>query len=174
MTNIAKNSGEENLLPDKDIAFSDDEGRIYPVYFALSHIRLSTVWTGFAKKTLYLGTKAFPVSSYLSCFSHDRKGVYLDLASLLGFQDVSGHLASQVLTLVLKDREGKEEETRLVYLSRYSLLKDPRKKENQGHISLLLDTLTLDFPYQRTGNRSNLKVKIDSQPLYFLLADSKA
>ncbi|MFA6586719.1 MAG: hypothetical protein WCR16_01360 [Bacilli bacterium] len=156
----------------EEVSFSDDKGFIYPTYFSLDKLKLDTAADGLMEKTLSIGSRLFPVKDNLSSFQEEGKDVYLNLNKLLGFEDT--HLTSQVLSLILISPNGKKEETKLVYLSRYILMKDPRKEENKGHMSLLLDSLTLDFPYQREEKKSNLQIKIDGKPLFLLLANNDA
>ncbi|MCI1734353.1 MAG: hypothetical protein LKM30_01250 [Bacilli bacterium] len=156
-------SYESGLLP--DVCFSDKDGNLYPAYTSLTHLELVASPVGLIHKTLIIGKMAFPVVNNPECFTKVGKKVYLNLAKLLNLSALN---QSQVLTLVLASKN-KQETTNLVYLSRYSLFKDPRKIENHGHLSLILDTLTMDFPYQRQGNKSNLMVCLDGKKLCFLL-----
>lgn len=148
------------------VQFSDEEGNIYDVYTELSRIKLHTSLTTLKDKTLKIGRRTFSINAHQSCFHKENDGYYLDLKALLGFKD---HLKSQVLVLELIDEDNEIETTYAVYLSRYILIKDPRKKENNNHLSLILDSLTLDFLYKREDNTSNLSVNIDSKKLSLLL-----
>ena len=162
------NSFEVADDPLTDVFFSDEKGIIYTIYTSLSHLKVSDSTKDLDSKTLYIGSKAFPIKDNLSFINIDRNGVYLNLSALLGFKERLS--TSQVLSLSLRNpNEKKGTVTNLVYLSRYILAKDPRKEENKGHLSLILDTLVLDFPYQRNGNTSNLVVKIDGKKLHLLL-----
>ncbi len=160
---------EENRNLEEDLRFSDDEGNIYLTYLRLDHIRIQKPEQEKASDlVLSISKEDFPLKDYSNCFEEKGDSILLDLTKLLGIKD---RLQSQVLTFVLKGK--REKTTRIVFLNRYFLLKDPRKKENSGHMSVLLNTLVLDYVYSTDGMRSNLKVKLDGKSLYFLLDERK-
>lgn len=160
---------DENRNLEEDLRFSDDEGNIYLTYLRLDDIRIEKPENEMAEDlVLHISKESFPLKDYKDCFKEEKDCIFLDLKKLLGIKD---RLQSQVLTFVLKGK--KEKTTRIVFLNRYVLLKDPRKIENQRHMSVLLNTLVLDYLYKLDGNKSNLKVKLDGKSLYFLLKEKK-
>lgn len=159
---------DEEKVFEKDVRFSDDEGNLYVTYLSLREIRLEKPSNSRAKDLVLLISKeSFPLKDYEDCFTEEKDDIVLDLDKLLGIKD---RLQSQVLTFLLRG-EKEEKITRIVFLNRYVLLKDPRRKENQNHMTVLLNTLVLDYLYKKEKNKSNLKVKIDGKQLYFLLED---
>lgn len=159
---------DEEKVFEKDVRFSDDEGNLYVTYLSLREIRLEKPSNNRAEDLVLLISKeSFPLKDYEDCFIEEKDDIVLDLDKLLGIKD---RLQSQVLTFLLKG-EKEEKITRIVFLNRYVLLKDPRRKENQNHMTVLLNTLILDYLYKKEKNKSNLKVKIDGKQLYFLLED---
>ena len=158
---------EQNLK--KDLRFSDDNGNIYKTYLSLNAIDIEKPEGEKAKDlVLSISRESFPLKDYQDCYVENKDSITLNLEKLLGIKD---RLQSQVLTFLLKGK--KEKVTRIVFLNRYVLLKDPRKKENHGHMTVLLNTLILDYLYQREKNTSNLKVKLDGNSLYFLLDEKE-
>lgn len=159
---------DEEKVFEKDVRFSDDEGNLYVTYLSLREIRLEKPSNCKTKDLVLLISKeSFPLKDYEDCFIEEKDDIVLDLDKLLGIKD---RLQSQVLTFLLRG-EKEEKITRIVFLNRYVLLKDPRRKENQNHMTVLLNTLVLDYLYKKEKNKSNLKVKIDGKQLYFLLED---
>lgn len=158
---------EENKIQ-KDLNFADEEGNIYMTYLSLDEVMLNKpADCDFESLTLYIAKQAFKVSEYRDCFIENDENIILNLDRLLGLKD---RLQSQVLTFVLKD-EKEMSTTRIVFLNRYVLLKDPRRKENHNHMSVLLNTLVLDYLYKRDEKTSNLKVNLDGKKMYFLLEE---
>ncbi len=158
---------EENKIQ-KDLNFADEEGNIYKTYLSLDEVMLNKpADCDFEFLTLYIAKQAFKVSEYRDCFMENDENIILNLDRLLGLKD---RLQSQVLTFVLKD-EKETSTTRIVFLNRYVLLKDPRRKENHNHMSVLLNTLVLDYLYKRDEKTSNLKVNLDGKKMYFLLEE---
>lgn len=161
---------EETKNREEDLFFSDDCGNLYDTYLSLHDITLKRPKDEFLfDLVLSISKEEFPIKDYPECFKEETNGIHLDLAKLLGLVD---RLQSQVLTFVLK---GKKESvtTRVVFLNRYVLLKDPRKETNRGHMSVLLNTLVLDYVYHKDKLTSNLVVNLDGKKLYFLLEGGK-
>lgn len=158
---------EENKIQN-DLNFADEEGNIYKTYLSLDEIYLNKPnGESLDSLTLYISKKTFKLSIYKDCFTENKDYIVLNLDKLLGLKD---RLQSQVLTFVLKgDKESSS--TRIVFLNRYILLKDPRREENNNHISVLLNSLVLDYLYKRDEKTSNLKVNLDGKKMYFLLEE---
>lgn len=151
------------------ISFSDESRNIYPVYTCIEHLYLPLSKAELKEATLSIGKKDFRVRDYPDAFTSDAKGTYLNLSRLLG---ITSRIDSQVLSLLITLKK-KVFSVNYVYLNRFQLIKDPRKKENEGKITLLLDSLVLDFPYQRKGLDSSLKINIHGIRLALLLDPEK-
>jgi hypothetical protein len=154
--------------PLDDISFSDEKENHYTAYTSLNQLFICKRISKINDSTLYIGKRAFVVKDNLDCFQVTEKGVVLNLTQLLGFKD---RLSScQALTLNFKNSDEKKSfSVNIVYLNRYILAKDPRKEENNGHLSVIIDTLVLDFPYKKEKNKSNLTINIDNKKLFLLL-----
>ena len=160
------NIDSEVLNIQKDLYFSDEEANLYQTYLSLKEIRLNKPCDeDFLSLSLNIAKESFQVKDNLDCFKEEKDSIILNLDRLLGLTD---RLQSQVLTFILKGKKN-ESTTRIVFLNRYILLKDPRKEENKNHMTVLLNTLVLDYLYTRDEITSNLKVNLDGKKLYFLL-----
>jgi len=165
---MIKEDYQEYKEPIKNITFADEEGNIYSTYTSLDKLMIPLSRKDIQNKVLSIGNQMFRVQDNLSAFTFGTKKTYLNINCLLG---LTTKIESQVLVIKIHSENENDDNTLYyVYLSRFSLIKDPRRKENNGMLTMLLDSLVIDFPYKKeTDNKSNLVVNIHGVRLHCLI-----